>query len=165
MAPTTGREVEATVFRKDIFLHYEKVVLPKVLEETLAPFLVEGRGDLKDIGYRILLNLTVDFTGIDRPMRTAEETTRLLAMMREFSLAPTLGQSRLEDTGPLKARIAAAIAEFDGAFFAASLQRRQQALANLEAGRITREDLPRDVLMALVQANATLGMPREEVLK
>jgi cytochrome P450 len=159
------REVEATVFRKDIFLHYEKVVLPKVLEETLAPFLIEGHGDLKDIGYRILLNLTVDFTGIDRPLRSAEETTRLLAMMREFSLAPTLGQSRLEDTGPLKARIAAAIAEFDGAFFTASLERRQRALADVEAGRIAREDLPRDVLMALVQANATLAMPREEVLK
>ena len=159
------RDVEATVFRKDIFLHYERTVLPVVLEETLAPFLAAGRGDLKDIGYRILLNLTVDFTGVDRPLRTAEETTRLLAMMREFSLAPTLGQSRLEDTGPLKARIAAAIAEFDGAFFAASLERRQHLLAEVEAGRGRREDLPRDVLMALVQADASLAMPREEVLK
>jgi cytochrome P450 len=161
------REVEATVFRKDVFLHYEKVVLPRVLSETLAPFLAAGRGDLKDIGYRVLLNLTVDFTGVDRPERSAAETTRLLALMREFSLAPTLGQSRLEDTAPLKARIAAAIAAFDVEFFAASLARRQQALADLQAGRIGREDLPRDVLMALVQANAAgdLAMPREEILK
>lgn len=159
------REVEATVFRKDVFLHYEKVVLPRVLEETLAPFLAAGRGDLKDIGYRVLLNLTVDFTGVDRPLRTAEETSRLLALMREFSLAPTLGQSRLEDTAPLKARIARAIDDFDGAFFAASLERRRRALADVEAGRLAREDLPRDVLMALVQAGESLAMTREEVLK
>ncbi len=159
------REVEATVFRKDVFLHYEKVVLPQVLDETLAPFLAAGRGDLKEIGYRILLNLTVDFTGVERPERSAAETTRLLDLMREFSLAPTLGQSRLEDTGPLKARIGKAIGEFDNAFFRASLERRQGLLADVEAGRLLREALPRDVLMALVQAGGSLAMPRDEILK
>jgi cytochrome P450 len=159
------RDVEATVFRKDIFLHYEKVVLPVVLEETLAPFIADGRGDLADIARRVLLNLTIDFTGIDRPLRTAEETGHLLTLLREFSLAPTLGQSRLEDTGPLKARIREAIAVFDAAYFTASLERRQTAVADVQAGRMAKEDLPRDVLTALVLSGETLAMPREEVLK
>lgn len=159
------REVEATIFRKDIFLHYEKVVLPRILEETLAPFLAAGQGDLKDIGYRILLNLTVDFTGIDRPARTAEETGDLLRLLREFSLAPTLGQRLGEDTAPFKARIKAAIDAFDTAYFTHSLRRREQALADHLRGVLAREDMPKDVLMALVAARDSLGLTREQMLK
>jgi cytochrome P450 len=159
------REVEATIFRKDVFLHYEKVILPRVLNETLAPFLGAGRGDLKDIGYRILLNLTVDFTGIDRPARTADETGDLLRLLREFSLAPALGQRLDEDTAPLKSRIKAAIDDFDTAYFTASLQRREQALRDHQAGKLGKDGLPKDVLMALVAARESLGMTREQILK
>lgn len=159
------RNQEATVFRKDVFLHYEKAVLPTTLEETLRPFREAGEGDLVDIGYRILLNLTIDFTGIDRPERSAEETGHLLALMREFSLAPALGQSRLEDIAPLKARIAAAVQVFDAGYFAHSLERRRALKADTEAGRLERSALPNDVLMALVLAEPGLGMSRDELLK
>jgi hypothetical protein len=54
------------VFRKNIFVEYEKTIMPQTLAETLDPFLAAGKGDLVDIGYRVMMNLTVDFTGIDR---------------------------------------------------------------------------------------------------
>ena len=63
------RLVEGKIFRKDVFLHYEKNFLPRTLEETIRPFLEAGKGDLVDIGYRVMMNLTVDFAGIDRPER------------------------------------------------------------------------------------------------
>ena len=159
------RNQEATVFRKDVFLHYEKAVLPQTLAETLQPFRDAGAGDLVDIGYRILLNLTIDFTGIDRPERTAEETGHLLGLLREFSLAPALGQSRLEDTGPLKERIGVAIEAFDSGYFTDSLNRRRALRAAVEAGTLAADALPNDVLMALVLAEPELGMSREEMLK
>src|SRR5215210_3432400 len=57
------RGAEAVMFRKDIFLDYERNVLPRTMAETFAPFLAAGKGDLVDIGYRVMMNLTVDFTG------------------------------------------------------------------------------------------------------
>lgn len=148
------RTEEARVFRKDVFLDYERRILPRVLDETIAPARAAGRADLVDLGYRILMNLTVDFTGIDRPLRSPEETGALLHLMREFSLAPALGQSRLADVAPLKARIVDAIEAFDAGFFTPSLDRRSGS-----------DGEPGDVLAALVGAGPRLAMTREEMLK
>lgn len=38
--------------------------------------------------------MTADFTGIDRPERSAEETGVLLSILRTLGKAPTLGQTR-----------------------------------------------------------------------
>lgn len=159
------RNVEATVFRKTIFVEYERNILPHTLAETLQPFLEAGRGDLVDIGYRIMMNLTVDFTGIDRVKRTPEETAELLRLLKEFSLAPALGQSPPEDRPEKRARIAAAMAEFKTQFLAPSLARRRALRAEVEAGRLAAEALPKDVLMALVSGEADLGMTEHEFLQ
>lgn len=159
------RTVESTVFRKDIFLRYEKQMLPATLAETLAPYRAAGGGDLVDIGYRIMMNLTVDFAGIDRPLRSAEETGELLALLKEFSLAPALGQSLEADVEPKRARIRDAMARFNSGFLAPSLQRRRALLAEVEAGRIDRETLPADVLMALVIGQPKLQMSEEALVQ
>lgn len=159
------RNTEATVFRKDVFLHCEKYVLPQTLAETLAPYLAAGKGDLVEIGYRILMNLTVDFAGIDRPERSAEETGDLLDLLKKFSLAPALGQS----VGPVveqkKATIREAMAEFDERFLRPSLQRRRALLAEFNEGRLAADQLPQDVLMELVKAQDKLQMSEEEFLQ
>ena len=159
------RLVEGTIFRKDVFLHYEKNFLPRTLEETIRPFLDAGRGDLVDIGYRVMMNLTVDFAGIDRPERSHEETGELLRLLKEFSLAPALGQSLDHDIEPKKARIRKAMAEFDGRFFTPSRRRREALLAEVEAGRMDKDDLPDDVLMALILGQEKLQMTDEQFLQ
>jgi cytochrome P450 len=159
------RTVESSVFRKDVFLRYEKRILPRTLDETLAPYEAAGGGDLVDIGYRIMMNLTVDFAGIDRPLRTAEETGELLALLKDFSLAPALGQSLEADVEPRKARIRNAMARFDRRFLQPSLARRQALLAEHQAGRIAREELPADVLMALVSGQDRLRMTGPELVQ
>jgi cytochrome P450 len=159
------RTVESSVFRKDVFLAYEKAVLPRTLTETLAPYEAAGGGDLVDIGYRIMMNLTVDFAGIDRPQRTPEETGELLALLKDFSLAPALGQLLDADAEPRKARIRAAMARFDDRFLQPSLSRRRALLADHEAGRIAREDLPSDVLMALVLGQDRLQMTGPQLVQ
>jgi cytochrome P450 len=159
------RTVESGVFRKDVFLRYEKSILPRTLDETLAPYVAAGGGDLVDIGYRIMMNLTVDFAGIDRPLRTPEETGELLALLKDFSLAPALGQSLEVDVEPRKARIHGAMARFDGQFLQPSLSRRRALLADHQAGRIAREELPADVLMALVAGQDRLQMTGPQLVQ
>ncbi|NLR41627.1 cytochrome P450 [Novosphingobium sp. ERN07] len=159
------RNVEATVFRKNIFVEYERNVLPITLEETLSPFLAAGRGDLVDIGYRIMMNLTVDFTGIDRTERSPEETAELLRLLKEFSLAPALGQSPPEDRPAKRARIEAAMAQFNQRFLYPSLERRRALKARVDARELPADALPRDVLMALVSGESTLGMTEHEFLQ
>jgi len=44
--PCTTQTSEATVFRKNVFVDYEKNIMPEtLLRETLDPFLVAGKGD------------------------------------------------------------------------------------------------------------------------
>ena len=153
------RSIESVMFRREIFLDYERNVLPQTLAETIAPALAVGKADLVDLGYRVMMNLTVDFTGIDRPLRTAEETGELLRLLKEFSLAPALGQALDdEDVAPKKARIAKAMAQFDENFLRPSLARRRALIAEVEAGTCDRDTLPNDVLMALLQGQDKLHM-------
>jgi len=159
------RLIEGTIFRKDVFLHYEKNFLPRTLDETIRPFLEDGRGDLVDIGYRVMMNLTVDFAGIDRPKRSHEETSELLRLLKDFSLAPALGQSLNDDIEPKKARIRKAMAEFDERFFTPSRRRREALLAEVEAGRMEKDELPDDVLMALILGQEKLQMTDEQFLQ
>lgn len=159
------RLVEGTIFRKDVFLRYEKNFLPRTMAETIRPVLEAGRGDLVDIGYRVMMNLTVDFAGIDRPKRTVEETDELLRLLREFSLAPALGQSLDDDLEPKRARIRQAMEDFEREFLNPSKARREALLVDFEAGKIKREDLPDDVLMALILGQDKLQLTREQFLQ
>lgn len=160
------RSVEAVMFRKDIFLHYEKNVLPQTVAETLAPGLAAGGGDLVEIGYRVMMNLTIDFTGIDRPLRSAEETGELLRLLKEFSLAPALGQSRDQtDVAEKKQRIAVAMDEFNTRFLAPSVARRRAMIADFRAGKIERTDLPKDVLIALLLGEDDLGLTEDDLIQ
>ena len=153
------RSIESVMFRREIFLAYERHVLPQTLAETIAPALAAGKTDLVDLGYRVMMNLTVDFTGIDRPLRTAEETGELLRLLKEFSLAPALGQALGgKDVAPKKARITKAMEQFDENFLQPSLARRRALIGEVEAGTRERDTLPNDMLMTLLQGQDELQM-------
>jgi cytochrome P450 len=135
--------VETKVFRRDVFYAYEQNTFPHTIAETLAPFLTEGGCDLVDFGNRVMLNLTADFSGIDRPARTAAETTILLGLLRSFGKAATLGQAT-GDRDAIRAEVRESLAVFDAAFFTPSRRRREALIA---AGGA----VPRDVLTVLLQ--------------
>ena len=88
------RKVEAKILKPNFFRWYETEVFKKTLDETITPYLKEGKADLVDLAYRILLNLTADFSGIDRPKKSDDETERILIMLRTFGKAATLGQAK-----------------------------------------------------------------------
>ena len=59
------RKLEHRIFQRDFFKYYEQELFPRTLNETINPFLKNGRLDLLDFGYRITMNLTADFAGVD----------------------------------------------------------------------------------------------------
>ncbi len=156
------RNIETKVFRRDFFQWYETQVFPQTLKETLAPYLASGKTDLVDFGFRVMMNLTADFSGVDRPLRTPEETAQLLHILRTFGKAATLGQA-LGDKEAIKAEIQQAMDEFDQVFFRPSMQRRQTLLAELASGQRSEDSLPRDVLLELLR-NAPEHPIEHEVL-
>lgn len=159
------RAEEAKIFRKDFFQYYEREVLRPELAATLAPYVRAGSADLVDLGYRLMLNLTADFAGIDRPGRTPEATEDLLRLLRIFSLAPVLDQSTLADIAGLKADLARAIAEFDERYLTPSADRREAIVDSVDRGEAPESALPRDVLTALIRARERLGMSRADMLQ
>ena len=56
------------------------------------------KADLIDFGYRITMNLTADFAGIDRTKRTPSETNKLLTLVKKFSEGATLEHTKRDKT-------------------------------------------------------------------
>lgn len=158
------RTAESRVFRRDFFRYYETEVFPVTLEQTLAPYLAQGEADVCDFGYAVMMNLTADFTGIDRSDRTAEETGALLAILRTLGKAPTLGTTT-GDKDAIRAEIGAALAAFDTRFYQPSKQRRLDLLARHQRAEIGDDDLPRDVLTAILENPQTAAEADDVLMK
>lgn len=159
------RRMENRLFRRDTFELYERELFPGVIEQTLAPYLEQGRAELVYLGHQMMLNLAALTAGVDRPAGTPEETERLHEYMMVFVQAATLEQY-VGDREAAKARILAALDEWDAEFLAPSKRRRQALLDDVAAGRLAAEDLPRDVLTTLLryrdELNLTDGIIRRE---
>ncbi|ANU08415.1 cytochrome P450 [Paraurantiacibacter namhicola] len=149
------REVEIRVFRRNFFKYYEKEVFPATLEETIAPFVAAGGGDLIELGYRLTVNLTADFAGVDRPARTPEETAQLIRLVKKMSEGATMVHST-RDKDELTAEVREALAEFDRDFLQASIARREDLIAQVERGEVEEDTLPRDVLTVILKAQDEL---------
>lgn len=158
------RGVEARVFRRNFFNHYEKIVFPSTLEQTLAPYLVTGKADLTEFGYRATVNLTADFAGVDRPLKSAEESEQLIRLVKKLSEGATAVHST-RDIDELEGEVRAALAEFDRAFLQPSVARRQVLIDDVAAGKIDTQDLPRDVLTVILQARDELTLDETLLLR
>jgi len=158
------RLLEMKIFKKDFFNYYEKEVLPAVVNATLARFLPTGRTDLMDFGRRAMLDLTADFAGIDRPAGTEEERDALLSILNGLGVAATLGQYT-GDREAMRAVAAQALSDFDTCFFQPSAERRRQLLAEVAAGRLAEDALPRDILTILVKNEGKAGLTPDMILR
>lgn len=158
------RRLEVRVFRRNFFKYYEQEVFPRTLAETMEPALAAGGIDLIQFGYRVTINLTADFAGIDRPERTVEETEALLKMVKSFSEGATLVHS-LRDHVEVNAEVRDALERFDVRFLQPSIARRLALIDQLERGEIAEEVLPRDVLTVLLRNEDHLDLPADVILR
>ena len=158
------RKVEAKILRPNFYRWYETEVFKKTLDETITPYLKEGKADLVDLSYRILLNLTADFSGIDRPDKSVAETERILSMLRTFGKAATLGQAK-GDKDAISNEINDSIEAFNVEFYKPSKQKRLEYLNRFKLGEISESDVPKDVLTELLNNQEKLGLSDDIILK
>ena len=154
------RRVENRLFRRGTFRYWEKAFLRDVVRDTLAPFAAAGRADLVELGYRTIMNLTAMVAGLDQPTGSVAETDALYRFAKKFSEGATLVHST-RDPEQVRAEVQAALEEFDALFLQPSIERRRRLLEQLDAGEITEDDLPRDVLTALLRNWDELGIDRD----
>jgi cytochrome P450 len=158
------KRVVTKILRPAFFHFYEKSVFRPTLTQTLAPYVASGKMDLVEFGYRVMLNLTADFAGIDRPARSVAETDKMLTLLRTFGKAATLGQA-LGDRTAIRGEIQRGLDEFDAEFFSPSMRRRTELLSAHARGEIAEADLPRDMLLVMLQGNADLRESHDVLMK
>ena len=154
------RALETKVFRRDFFKYYESEVFPQTLKETLAPFVSSGEMDLVDFGYRVMVNLTADFTGLDRQEKSPEETADLMALLRIFGKTATLAHAT-GDKEAVKEEAISGLVRFDQRFVQPSIARRTSLLEKRDQGKINEEAIPRDILTVLLKNEDGIDIPRD----
>ena len=158
------RSIESQLFRKNFFRVYENEVFPGLLSETLDQFLNKSALDLKELGYRIMVHLSLSFAGIDRIDGTVEEADAQHRLLIQLGQAATIGQFK-GDREPIFLEIREAIDEFRERFFLPSRARRLALLKQYRTGTLTEEELPRDILTILLMHDAELSMPDELMVR
>jgi cytochrome P450 len=158
------RSIESQLFRKNFFRVYENEVFPGLLGETLDQFLTETSLDLKELGYRIMVHLSLSFAGIDRIDGTVAEADAQHRLLIQLGQAATIGQFK-GDREPIFQEIREAIDEFRERFFLPSRARRLDLLEQYRAGELGEDALPRDILTILLMHDAELAMPDELMVR
>ncbi len=159
------RSVEGLLFRRSFFRLYESEVLPPLIEATLARLGPGKPYDLKDISYRIMLHVSLSFSGIDRLQGTDEESEALNQLLIRLGQAATLGQYTGDEHDRLVMDIESAISEFEQSFFMPSRRKREQLIARVDSGETKQEDLPMDVLTLLLLHQRELQLSDRVLLK
>ena len=147
------RKLENKIFTREIFQKYENIIFPKTINQTLDPYKETGEMDLVDFGFRVLLNLTADFSGIDSPLKSKKETETLLRLLKIFASGATLHHST-RDHDEVKEEVREALKEFDRDFLTPSIERRKSII-----NQNSNEDLPNDILTVLLVNDDQLNMP------
>ncbi|MCR9274578.1 MULTISPECIES: hypothetical protein [Mameliella] len=82
--------LEFSVLRRDDFSVYEKAIFLPALAQVIGLLSASGGMDLIGFGYRVTMNLTADFAGLDRPEKSPEEIEQLLKLVKNSSEFATL---------------------------------------------------------------------------
>jgi cytochrome P450 len=158
------RRLENRLFRRDVFLYWEKELIGPTMESALEPYVAAGAVDLLPLARRAMLTLSRRVAGIDFPLGTTDEFEVFYGQMNRLAVASTV----IHSTRP-KAEVieegAEALAEFEERFFKPSLETRRALLERFNAGSIEESDLPRDVLTLLLRNQDRLELPYEVVLR
>lgn len=158
------RSTELKLFRRDFIRYYLREIYPATVQATLEPFLKTGSMDLLDFARRVNINLSADFAGVDRLMKSTQESEQLARLVRKFGEGATLFHST-RDKDDVRREVADAVAEFDADFFQASKKRRTDALLLVESGQLDAKQLPRDILTILLQNQHELGLDEAGLLR
>ena len=158
------RNAEMRVFRRHFFRHFEHEIIPTVFDDVMSTIDVETE-DIVDLGYHFMVFLALKFAGIDPQQNTREEFDDMVAMLRMFGVAATLGQSRDKDLEAKSQAVRDTLEEFDRRFFTPSAARRQGLIAQVRNSDLDEDQLPMDVLTVLLADEDKLNLVRDMVVR
>lgn len=157
------RRVENRLFRRGTFRYWELNLVPGIIDRSFVGPLSDGKADLVTLGRRTIMFLTALVAGIDPPTDdTGVDALDHAAHI--FSGGATVVHST-RDLAEVDAEVAEAMRDFDERFLTPSKRRREQLLRAFESGEITEDDLPKDVLTALLRNWAELDVDRDIALR
>ena len=156
------RRLENRLFRRDTFYEYEREMFPSIIQETVHPYLEDGRAELVDFGHQLMMNLAAKTAGVDRPLGTYEETSRLYDYLTTFIEGATLG-FYTGDVEAKRAEIEEKLKAFDREFLEPGIALRTELLERFERGEIHEDELPRDLLKVLLRNQYKVPMTRESL--
>jgi cytochrome P450 len=156
------RRLENRLFRRETLVHYERDLFPQVIQETLAPYVASGRAELVELSHQLMMNLAALNAGVDRPLKTKEETDSLYGFMMKFIEGATLAHTT-RDPKEVTNEVEGAKSEFNVQFLAPSIKRRQQLIAAAATDETV--ELPKDILTELLKNEDSLHLPDEIILK
>lgn len=155
------RRLENRLFRRDVFLRWERELVPAAILDALSSSLAEGRADLVPLARRAMMTIAAAIAGVDRPEGTDEEFDDLYGVMTRLSRASTVVHAT-GDKEAIKADGLAALAHFERRFFAPSVARRRDLLARHGSGLL---EICPDVLATLLVNQERLELGPETVLR
>jgi cytochrome P450 len=146
------RRVENTQFRPDELRLYEQTLFPAVMDDLLDVLLVGEAIDLYRIGEMLASVLASRRAGLDIRERDLDE----LAIMVEFVDTFSQGAAILDAKEPeaVRTRVYAAYERFEREYVRPAGERRQALLDAHARGEIEADDLPHDILTALLRHRA-----------
>ncbi|MEM9034709.1 MAG: cytochrome P450 [Actinomycetota bacterium] len=156
------RRIENRLYRRDTFFHYERELFPEIIASTIDPYIAEGRAELVSLGHQLMMNLAALTAGVDRPLGTPEESFRLYDYLRIFIEGATLAHYT-GDKAAKEAEVVEALDRFGEEFLDPGIESRRAAIARFEAGELTEDELPKDVLCVLLQHEAELELTYESI--
>jgi cytochrome P450 len=158
------RRLENRLFRRETHVRYERELFPPIVERTLEPHRSNGRAELVSLSHQMMMNLAASTAGVDRPLGTPEETFNLYSYMMLFIEGATLAHYA-GDRDAKRVEVTDALSSFDQEFLRPSIARRRQLIEGFEAGDVSEDDLPRDVLTVLLRNQDDLELPPDVVLR
>ena len=149
------RRLEAQLFSRPSLVGYERGHIRPMIDATLAQLAAGERapdgtvhGDLIAVLRSILYRISAVVSGID-DVHTEDQVERFRWFVAELTAAAMVDFST-EDHSEVIRRGLAVRDQFVEEFFQPSLQRRQRLVEAVRSGRLTQEELPRDLLTVLV---------------
>ena len=158
------RRLENRLFRRDVFAWYEAERIPEIISSVLDRAIATGRADLLPLARRTMMTLSIAVAGVDRVVGDDTELDELYALMDRLARASTVAHA-VGDKAAIIDDGDRALDEFRERFFTDSLDRRSRLIESFEAGTISEDELPRDVLTTLLRNQDRLELPSDVVLR
>lgn len=143
------RRLENAQFRPDALKFYEDELFPPIVDQYVSEAAASGEADLFSVGEMLSVVLAAKRSGFDFDIEDRQAHRDIVEYVDVFSQASAIIDAT--DPDAVRDSVKRALLEFSEQFGKPSIDRRLAALDALENGEISEEELPHDILTALIR--------------